>query len=120
MGLDAQPGNLGLLDSVEQFGRMGRFCRQSDEAGQIRREGGNIPRFPARSQDIVATGPDDQYRANHSDDFVNRLECVFPEIGQNHFLFIISQIIFIALVLHGFFAVDAVCHGIADAVQCHS
>lgn len=99
---------------------MGRLRRQFDETGQVRRKGCNVPIFPARALDVMAAEPDDQHGADHGDDFVNGLERIFPEIGQNHFLFVVGQVRFIAPVLDSFFAVDAVRQGVADAVQGHA
>lgn len=60
---------------------MGGLDGHLDETRQVRRKGSDVPHLPTLSEDVAAAEPDDEDRAGHSDDFIDGLHRIFPEIG---------------------------------------
>ena len=90
------------------------FCEAGEEGG----EGGDVPALPPRAQHIPRAQIQNQHRAAHGYDVVERLHCVFPEIRRNSAFFVVAQPHLVSGVSVLFAAVDPIGHGVGDTVHC--
>ena len=114
---DPFPGDLCLMNSIEQLRCTGGFHRQLGKAGKKCRKGCHIKGFPAVPQYISASKIQDKQYPCHGNDTVYRRQCAAPDICLHCSFFIGRKFFFISCFPLLFTSINPVGNRIGSPVQ---